>query len=60
MTTTSKRIKAAIQREPGYPVGEPAPCFLICECGKRLYLPGTALPLRCDCGAMYDSAGWRL
>lgn len=53
--------KRAIKREPGYPTGVTAPCFLDCECGYKLSLPViTGLPMtyQCLCGREYDSQGW--
>jgi hypothetical protein len=58
MTTTTK-IKASIIRRAGYPIGEPAPCFLTCGCGAELDIPkGVVIP--CACGAIYSPSGWLL
>ena len=53
MTTV---IKRAVIREPGYPVGSPAPCYIKCWCGAR---PRAYTgPVRCDCGTRYTDDGW--
>lgn len=54
-----ERTKVAIIREPGHPVGEPAPCYLNCPCGAKPPAPADAgLMTWCACGAIYDAAGW--
>ncbi len=59
---TAEVLKLAVKREPGYPVGTTAPCYLDCPCGMKLDLPSTmVMGVRCpDCGAAYDAGGWRL
>jgi hypothetical protein len=54
-----KLIKLALRREEGYPVGQPAPCYLLCPCGRKVPVPPDAIaPLTCDCGAAYTPDGW--
>lgn len=54
------RVKAAIIRDEGYPIGTPAPCHINCECGERIPLAkpfeqGATCP---KCGTIYDKRGW--
>lgn len=57
MSVTTTCVKKAAIREPGHPVGQPAPCFYHCDCGQKV--PAFQLtPQRCDCGRVYDSQGW--
>jgi len=54
-------IKKALRREPGYPVGVAAPCYLVCDCGEKLSLPvvaGMPLTYICACGTEYDARGY--
>ena len=57
-------VKRALKREPGYPVGVPAPLYLDCECGHHLSMPHVnGLPIQayvCLCGREYDPRGWLL
>ena len=59
---TTRLIKVAIIREPGHPVGTPAPCYLNCPCGAQPRTSVTADPdfsfIECPCGRVYDIAGW--
>ncbi len=51
--------KRALRRRDGFPVGEPAPCFILCGCGKELDVPvGFDGVLPCVCGFVYDQNGW--
>lgn len=54
----SERMKAALIRAPGYPVGQPAPMHLNCECGEQCPVPSIGLKVRCRCGIEYDAGGW--
>jgi hypothetical protein len=54
-------VKRALKREPGYPVGVPAPLYLDCTCGHKLSIPqvrGLPVTFICACGIEYDAAGW--
>lgn len=51
-----KMTKLAAIREPGYPVGEPAPCFFHCPCGAKV--PAYQGEQACQCGTRYDARGW--
>jgi hypothetical protein len=52
--------KRAIIRDAGYPIGQPGPCHLNCECGHTLPVPNPFMGglLTCRCGMVYDSSGW--
>lgn len=52
--------KLALRREPGYPAGEPAPCFLQCFCGKKVPVPvGQTANVTCsECQMEYTATGW--
>lgn len=52
------RTKLAAIREPGYPVGQPAPTFFHCPCGEKV--PAFQGEQTCACGTRYDSRGWVL
>jgi hypothetical protein len=52
-----QQMKVALIRESGFPIGHPAPLYLNCPCGQRLY-KNEDLPIVCTCGAEYDSTGW--
>ena len=53
------KAKVAMIREPGYPVGVPAPCYLRCPCGaKPSTVPGGATVTCHQCGTTYTSTGW--
>jgi hypothetical protein len=58
---TMRLTKVAMIREPGYPVGQPAPLYLNCPCGAK---PRTDARdpeftfIECACGRVYDSLGW--
>lgn len=49
--------KVAVIREPGHPVGQPAPCYLNCPCGAKPALTGRGSVV-CACGTIYDERGW--
>jgi hypothetical protein len=50
MNATCTRTKAAIIRRPGYPIGQPAPVYLNCSCGKEVDVAPT-VPIICPtCG----------
>lgn len=56
--TTASRIKCAVIREEGYPIGQPAPCYIKCECGTKVRVTPRVL-MHCDvCGRIYDDRGW--
>lgn len=50
--------KRALIRRPGYPVGQPAPCFIHCGCGREVDVIESRKPQPCPCGLTYDAAGW--
>jgi hypothetical protein len=53
------KTKIALRREPGYPIGTPAPMHAICACGQRLDFPATAASVKCsNCGRKWSAAGW--
>ena len=53
----TKMVKLAAIREPGYPMGETAPCFFHCPCGEKVpaFQPGIQT---CSCGTQYARDGW--
>ena len=53
---TTTRTKAALIRDEGYPVGQPAPCHFNCECGATV--PADSDRNVCVCGIVYDACGW--
>lgn len=53
-------VKVAVRREPGYPVGSPAPMFLVCVCGSKVAIDAEMRIVACECGEAYDSRGYRL
>jgi hypothetical protein len=56
MTAILKCVKKALKREPGYPVGVPAPLYVDCLCGSHVPITGNANS--CACGTVFDEAGW--
>ena len=55
---TARTTKQALIREPGYPIGVPAPLYIACECGEKVSDAGTARRTVCKCGIGYDRQGW--
>ena len=54
---TITRMKLAAIREPGYPVGQTAPCFFHCPCGTKV--PAFSGEQTCaGCGTRYTASGW--
>lgn len=51
-------VKVAVIREAGYPVGQPASCYLNCPCGAapKRGTPSGYIP--CVCGAVYSFNGY--
>jgi hypothetical protein len=54
--TTLELVKVARIRQPGYPVGVPAPMYLNCPCGAKPEAPD--LVVECACGRVYDANGY--
>lgn len=54
----SKIVKVAVIREAGYPMGEPAPCYIKCACGAKP--PAYMGEFVCRCGVRYSADGWVL
>lgn len=52
-------VKRALRREPGYPIGKPAPMYLLCGCGNHLAVTDGQQSI-CLCGIVYDDHGWIL
>ena len=53
--------KVALRRRAGYPIGQPAPCYLLCPCGTEIDVPEGASVVRCPtCGLSFSSRGWIL
>lgn len=51
------RVKAAMIRAEGYPVGKPGPVHFNCSCGTQV--PQTTMRNVCaTCGTTYDEQGW--
>jgi len=48
--------KLAVKRDPDAPVGQPAEMHVDCPCGNQV--PIMSKDNYCDCGAVYDRAGW--
>jgi hypothetical protein len=63
-STAVTLTKVAVHRCPGYAIGEPAPCYLTCECGWIVAVPEWAFitvptrPYTCDCGIEYTGLGF--
>lgn len=54
--SSARLVKVAAIREPGWPVGSPAPCYLNCPCGAR---PRAYQgEVRCACGQLYTDDGY--
>jgi hypothetical protein len=51
-------VKVAVIRMPGYPIGQPAPCYLNCPCGAKPKRGGLAEYVPCVCGAVYSFNGY--
>jgi hypothetical protein len=58
------QTKKAVRRKPGYPTGEPAPCFIPC-CENEIDVPEFGktevftFTVHCPtCGTVYNQAGW--
>ena len=54
-------VKAAWIREEGHPMGQPAPGFFRCSCGRKVSCPvyGQPAPVTCPaCGTTYNGHGW--
>ena len=49
--------KRFVQREPGYPIGTPAPLFVQCVCGQKVSL-GIVCGVCRDCERAYDTRGY--
>ncbi len=63
MTMEAKFTKRALRREEGYPIGYPAPSYILCECGNKVSVPvitGLPMTFECLCGIEYDSRGYIL
>lgn len=50
--------KRALIRREGYPIGQPAPLYIRCECGAEVDVNGAELLTCAKCGVGYDSRGW--
>jgi len=48
--------KLALKRDPDAPIGQPADMHIDCLCGKEVMILSD--DNHCDCGAVYDRAGW--
>ena len=48
--------KLALKRDPDAPIGQPADMHIDCPCGKEVMILSD--DNHCDCGAVYDRAGW--
>lgn len=56
---TIRCVKVALRRRPGYPIGTPAPIYLLCPCGNELDIPAEGDPEPCaKCGQRFDRGGW--
>ncbi len=54
-------VKRALRRDEGYPIGQPAPLYILCECGGKVPVPvvrGLPMTYQCACGVVYDAQGW--
>lgn len=59
----SQTVKRAWIRCEGYPVGQPAPGYFRCGCGRKVDCPtyGQREPVTCPtCGTIYNGHGWIL
>lgn len=55
---TCERTKAALIRRPGYPIGQPAPCYFEC-CGNEIDAPEAGEHATCPtCGNRFDERGY--
>lgn len=52
--------KKAVIREQGYPIGQPAPMYLICVCGKKNSVENypDGPDIACTCGVQFNNRGW--
>ena len=51
--------KLALKRAEGWPVGQPAPMYVDCLCGRRELWIIPEIGATCDgCGRQFDSRGW--
>ena len=52
--------KVAMIREPGHPIGQPAPVYLNCPCGAKPSVPAMSadVHVHCQCGKVYTFDGW--
>lgn len=55
------KLKTALIRRPGYPIGQPAPLYLNC-CGREIDVEkpfDKSHSVTCQtCGTIYDGGGW--
>lgn len=56
---TVEFLKVALRREDGYPVGYPAPLYVVCKCGRKIK-QFSDYQFHCDCGNEYNEDGWLL
>lgn len=50
--------KRALIREPGHPIGQAAPMYINCVCGKKIDGAGDGTVECTKCGRAYDQAGY--
>jgi hypothetical protein len=55
-TKTMAYQKLALKRDPDAPAGQPAEMHVDCPCGQEVIIISN--DNACDCGAVYDGAGW--
>jgi len=48
--------KLALKRDPDTPIGQPADMHVDCPCGQEVMILSD--DNHCDCGAVFDNAGW--
>ena len=57
--TTAELVKVAVIREPGHPVGQPAPLYLNCRCGGKPRTVPNGPNVKCwRCKVLYSSDGY--
>lgn len=56
---TAKLVKKAVIRDSSVPPGQPAPMFIECGCGAKLFVDFPSGPdVECKCGMAYNARGW--
>ncbi len=57
ITSGTQCIKRALRAAEGYPMGTPAPLYVLCSCGNRVWVAEDDI-VTCACGIAYDPSGY--